>query len=381
MKHLTLDDIKIPKPDFDSSKTPKGEVVSKWLIEWIKYSLEYGIADIGDLIPSKEDLSLFLNVSPATVQNSIRYVKNLGYLISKQSIGTSIADFYSKELNEKDDLYKGTLTECKIKKIILEKGIKLNSQIPNIKELADITQISQNTIRFALLNLETQGFFKKIRLKGNKFSRIYIKEFELTKEEIENGLKDENFTLTHQLIEKIESYIKKTYKQGEKILPNMAFSRMFGVSIKTINDAMKILNNKKIILSRRGKYGTIYLGKNQNLKTQYTSSERKKTASISYEYSWQKALPVIKKHISENYEAGDKIAPIRELAKILNVSPNTVRRALRELFRGGNLISKRGKSGGIFIVEMPEGEQDVYRWLALNPQAVKFDNLEGKNNE
>ncbi len=375
MKHLTLNDIKIAKPDFHISKTPKGQIVTSWLIKWIEHSLECGIADIGDFIPSKEELASFLNVSTATIQNSIRQVKNLGYFNSKQSIGTCIADFYSKDIKQQDELYHGTLAECKIKKIVLDKKIKLNSPLPSIKELSNITDISQNTIRFSLVNLANKGHLKKISQRGNKFSWIYIKEFELTKEEITNGINDENFTLTHQLIDKIQKYIEKTYKTGEKILPNIAFSRMFDVSIKTINDAMKILNAKKIILSRRGRYGTIYLGNNKNTKTDFTSSERRKnTIPQSYVYSWQKTLSHLKKYIIQNYEIGDKIAPIRELATILNVSPNTIRRALADMFDNNYLISKRGKTGGIFITEMPQEETETYRWLAINPDVVNFNN-------
>ena len=374
MKHLTLDDIRIAKPDFHTSKLPKGQTVTSWLIDWIKHSLECGIADIGDFIQSKEDLASFLNVSTATVQNSIRQVKNLGYFCSKQSIGTYIADFYSKDIKQQDDLYHGTLTECKIKKLVLDEGIKLNSPLPSIKRISEITEISQNTIRFSLLNLVNKGYIKKVSQRGNKFSWIYIKEFELTKEEIMNGINDEDFTLTHQLVDKIQKYIEKTYKAGEKILPNMAFSRMFDVSIKTVNDAMKILNAKKIILSRRGRYGTIYLGNNRNTKTDYISSERKKnTIPQNYIYSWQKALGHLKKYITENYKIGDKIAPIRELAAILNVSPNTIRRALEDMFENNYLISKRGKTGGIFITEMPQ-ETEAYRWLAINPDVINFKN-------
>ena len=375
MKHLTLDDIKIEKPDFTSSKTPKGQIITAWLIRWIKDSLERGIADFGDFIPTKENLALFLDVSPATIQNSIRELKNLGYFISKQSIGTCIADFYSKDLNQQDELCKNTITECKIKKIVIDEKIPIDCPIPSIKNLSFLTDISQNTIRFALNNLAQQGYLEKIHQKGNKFSWIYKKEFKLTKEELTNGIEDEDFTLTHQLIEKIQNYIEKTYKQGEKILPNQAFSRMFDVSIKTMNDAMKTLNARKIVLSRRGKYGTIYLGNPQENKTSFISSERKKlNASQNYSYAWQKTLTHLKKYIVENYEIGDKIAPIRELAKILDVSPNTIRRALKDLFQNGNLVAQRGKLGGIFIMEMPEEEQDAYRWLALNPEAIIFDN-------
>ncbi len=372
MKHLTLNDIKIPKPNFGVSKTPKGQVVSAWLVDWIKHSLEYGIADIGDFIPTKEELAGFLGVSSATMQNSIRQVKDLGYFTSKQSLGTCIADFYSKDIKSQDELYHGSIAECKIKKIVLDEKIKLNEPIISISELSKRTDISQNTIRFTLVKLAQKGYLEKIHLKGNKYSWIYKKEFELSKEELLNGIEDEDFTLTHQLVDKIQKYIEKTYKQGDKILPNLAFSTMFDVSIKTVNDAMKILNARKIILSRRGRYGTIYLGENKPSKTSFLSSERRKITSQKYIYSWQKALGHLKKYIIENYEVGDKIAPIRELAVILNVSPNTIRRALATLFQSGHLVSQRGKLGGIFIMDMPEPDEDTYRWLAINPEVVSL---------
>ncbi len=375
MKHLTLDDIKIPKPDFNTSNLPKGQIVTNWLIDWIKHSLEIGVADYGDFIPTKEVLASYLNVSCATIQNSIRQVKNLGYFCSKQSIGTYITDFYSKDIKSQDELCHGSIAECKIKKIVLDGKFKLNEPILSINDFAKRTAISQNTIRFALVNLSRMGYLEKKHLKGNKYTWIYKKEFSLTQEELLNGIQDEDFTLTHQLVKKIQAYIEKTYKQGDKILPNLAFSRMFDVSIKTVNDAMKILNAKKIILSRRGRYGTVYLGKTQNEKKDFVSSERKKFNSVqNYTYSWQKALGHLKKYIIENYETGDKIAPIRELASILNVSPNTIRRALKSLFLSGHLISQRGKSGGIFITDMPERDEDKYRWLALNPDVINFNN-------
>lgn len=370
MKHLTLSDIKIEKPDFSTLKENKSDVIVKWLIDWIKHSLEYGIADIGDFIPSKEDLASFLNVSTATIQNSIREVKNLGYFASKQSLGTYIVDFYSKDIKQ-DELYQGNMAQCLIKKIIIEENIEINSPILSIKEFSARTDISQNTIRFALNNLALKGFLEKVKGKGNKYHWIYKKQLKLSEEESLSGVEFSDFTLTNQLVQKIKKHLLKTYKTGEKILPNQAFARMFDVSIKTINDAMKVLNSKKIIHSRRGRYGTIFLGE-QNLKTTFISSERKKLNS-TFNYSWQKALSHLKKHIIENYEVGDKIDSIRQLALILNISPNTVRRALKEFFDNGYLISKRGKSGGIFIIDMPEKDEESYRWLVLNPDVVDFN--------
>lgn len=378
MKRLTLDDIKIPKPDFNASKKNKGQIITEWLMAWIKHSLEFGIADFGDIIPTKEILADFLNVSPATIQNSIRKIKNLGYFISKQAIGTSIADPNSKDIAFDDDILKESLVEFKIKKIIKEENIKLNSPIMSIKELSKKIDVSQNTIRFTLSDLAQKGYFKRKELIGNKYSWIYIKEFNYPKDELYDELKDQDFTLRKKIIKKIQNYIEKTYKPGEKILPNKALSSMFEVSIKTVNDAMKVLNAKKIILSRRGRYGTIFLGKKENqkhLKSDFLSSERKKlNQNQNYNYSWQKTLGYLKKYIIENYEAGDKIDSIRKLASILNVSPNTVRRALADLFESGHLVSRRGKFGGIFILELPEQDEDKYRWLALNPDAINIKN-------
>lgn len=369
MRYLTLDDIKIAKPDFENSNMPKGQIITNWLIEWVKHSLECGIADFGDIIPKKEELAKFLNVSPATIQNSIRSVKNLGFFVSKQSIGTSINDINNNDIKNIDELKRGGLIQTKIKRIILSENISLNCQIPSIKELSDRTEISKNTIRFVLNDFERLGYLQKKKLKGNKHIWIYIKEFLLTQEEKTIEIEDDDYTLTKQLVIKIKNYIEKTYKQGEKILPNQAFSNMFDVSIKTVNDAMKILNNKKIILSRRGRYGTIYLG--QNEKKEFISLERKKAPLNKYGYYWQKALHHLKKHIVENYKAGDKIESIRKLASLLNVSPNTIRRALENLTQDGYLISKRGKTGGIFIVELPQFDKETYRWLALNIDAIK----------
>jgi DNA-binding transcriptional regulator YhcF (GntR family) len=80
MKHIAIEDIKIPKPNFAVSKESKGQLISSWLINLIKHLLECGIADVGDFLPSKDEFAKFLDVSPATMQISIRQVKNLGYL-------------------------------------------------------------------------------------------------------------------------------------------------------------------------------------------------------------------------------------------------------------------------------------------------------------
>lgn len=50
-----------------------------------------------------------------------------------------------------------------------------------------------------------------------------------------------------------------------------------------------------------------------------------------------------------DWKAGEKILPVRDLAKIYEVNPNTVQRALQELEREGLCLSKR--TAGRFVTE------------------------------
>ena len=58
----------------------------------------------------------------------------------------------------------------------------------------------------------------------------------------------------------------------------------------------------------------------------------------------------IKREIAKgNLKAGEKLPSVRDLAKEIEVNPNTVARAYLELEREGVLVSKRGQ--GTFITE------------------------------
>ncbi len=53
--------------------------------------------------------------------------------------------------------------------------------------------------------------------------------------------------------------------------------------------------------------------------------------------------------ISGEYKPGDKLPPVRELAVLAAVNPNTMQRALQELEKSGLLFTKR--TSGRFITE------------------------------
>ena len=74
----------------------------------------------------------------------------------------------------------------------------------------------------------------------------------------------------------------------------------------------------------------------------------------------------IKKYIFKNCEIGDKTLTVQEFAEKLNVSTNTVRRAIKELINQGFLHIQRGRFGGIYVTDFPEDVPKTYKWLALN---------------
>ena len=79
--------------------------------------------------------------------------------------------------------------------------------------------------------------------------------------------------------------------------------------------------------------------------------------------------------IAENYEIGAKLPSIMELSQELNLSPNTIRKAFHNLAKEGYLAFSRGRYGGTFVIDIPENEEEAFKWLAVNPQYAEiYDN-------
>ncbi len=75
--------------------------------------------------------------------------------------------------------------------------------------------------------------------------------------------------------------------------------------------------------------------------------------------------------IAENYEIGSKLPSIIELSKNLDLSPNTIRKALNNLADEGYLRFVRGRYGGTFVIDIPESSAQSFKWLAVNPKYVE----------
>src|SRR2546430_6047140 len=68
---------------------------------------------------------------------------------------------------------------------------------------------------------------------------------------------------------------------------------------------------------------------------------------------WKQIEETIRRVISSRQlRSGDPVPSVRQLARTLSVTPNTVERAYQRLITAGVLVSRRG--GGPFVAEMPE---------------------------
>lgn len=352
----------------------KDRIILKWLISWVEDGLKNNIFNIGDLIPPKKEFAKYHNVSTGTVQNAIRYAEDLGYFKSRQCIGTMIADKNEPDLDEKA-VSKKDAAVVQIKKYIIENKLQKGDILPAARTLANEIDTSQNTVRLALEVLIKEKIIATNCPNTNKPSKILNIDYKDIV--IEKTSLSREGTLSKKLYTKIKQYIVENYNINDKIMPNEDFAKLFNVSVRTINDAMKKLNKEKIILSLRGRYGTRYINEPDKLLKQKEGGEKSKFMSApksavsniknSYLYSWQRVLDQIKKYMITHHEAGDKLPSMKDLAVTLNVSSNTVRRAVNELVEQGILFCQRGKHGGIYIVEIP-AKEDAFTWLALNPK-------------
>ena len=341
----------------DLKNTNKTEAVSKWLINFIETGLKDGSIKHDYLLPSKADIAYALGVSIGTVQNAIRYVEDLGYLESKQCIGTII-----KNRNNANNVRKLTskreMAFEMIKKHIVENKYKIGSILPSIRTLAKLTNVSLNTIRLALNTITTSGIAQY-----NDKHELKLKTLDFTYDEKSQQ------TLVLKIKEDLKNYIKDELNIGDKIAPHEELAKKFDVSIKTIHDAVKALCEDGILISRRGRYGTSVKRKPSDADiTVKPELSIFASAEETAFYFYEKTQNKIKQMIIDNYEIGSKLPSIREMSEILDISPNIVRKALNNLANDGCLKFSRGRYGGTFVIDIPESDEVPYKWIAINTE-------------
>lgn len=322
----------------------KVEKIYFWLKKWIELSLEHRKIKPKDLLPTKADLACHIGVSQGTIQNVFRKLEDDGYVESKQRIGTFIKDFNKPQSFTKHTSKRDLAIEI-IKKYILENNYQIGDKLISSRKIAEQTCLSNTTIQLAIINLTQLEILEK------KNKNFFIK----------NTNFDVNIIKTKTLVEKVvnqlKTYIETELIPGCRIPSNDFLSKKYNVSIKTINNALKILAKEGIVHIKRGKYGTIALGSQANI-------------NIDELYLYEKIEQKLKLYISKHHNIGDKLPSIKNFAKELNTSEKTVKKALNNLAEEGYIMFMRGRYGGTFVTDIPQSTNEAYKWLALSTEYI-----------
>ena len=359
-------------PDLKNTDEAKSIVIGKWLSGWIEQALSEGKIKVNNILPSKSEFAYLLGVSIGTVQNAVRYIEDLGYVESKQCIGTLVKDYRNKTVTIRKLTSKRDLAVEAIKRYILTDGFKIGSKLPSSRTIATITGFGANTTRLALEYLAAVNIVTQ-RYSNAKDSAWIVNTLDFS---VDNQVRYNAETLVDMLVKDIESYISANLKIGDRMPSHFELSQKLKASVKSVHDALKILNDKGILLSRRGRYGTSVVKLPNMPVVQKPETSIFAPAKDTAFYHYEKTQNYIKRMIANDYEIGDKLPSILELSKSLDLSPNTIRKAFQNLAKEGYLVFSRGRYGGTFVIDIPEIESQTFKWLAVNPQYAKeYQNL------
>ena len=374
LKQRKIDINELPSeiPDFTSSFEPKDSIIKKWIINWILSAVSRNMIKENDILPKKSEISEYLGVSVGTVQNAIRYVEDEGFLKSKQKLGTMISNFSNPINNSLKSTSKREKAILAIKKAIIQKDYKVGKPIPSTRKMSDFLGISQNTTRLAYEHLCTIGILESRQMRGND-SNWYLKQIpSISSKDIKQIETMSADTLVYKLTKDLKIYLAKEFKIGDKIPSHEELATKLNVSVKTIHDCIKQLNKESIVISRRGRYGSI-LAQNplspvfEPLKENSIFAKAEDAAF----YSYQKIENQIINLINSKYNSGEKLPSMVELSKKYDVSTNTIRKALISLEQDGYVTFGRGRFGGTFVIEKPDtSEKQSYQWLSINPDYI-----------
>ena len=366
---IDISSIDIELPDLKNITESKSVVIAKWIADWIAKDLKSGRIKVNNILPSKAEFAYLLGVSIGTVQNSFRYIEDLGYVESKQCIGTLVKDYKNNSSTLRKLTSKRELAIEEIKRYILTGGFSVGSQLPSSRTIATIIGYSSNTTRLALEYLATKGIllhkFKNSKECGWILTSL---DFEIRASQVRKSSE----TLVDMVVKDLEAYISKNLRVGDRMPAHSILAKGLKASVKTVHDALKVLIDKGILLARRGRYGTSVIKMpNGESVSQKPETSIFASAQETAFYHYEKTQNYIKRMIAENYEIGDKLPSIKELSASLDLSPNTIRKAFHNLSREGYLVFSRGRYGGTFVIDIPEVESQTFKWLAVNQQYAK----------
>jgi DNA-binding GntR family transcriptional regulator len=370
---VRIDVSHLPKeiPDFQAPGVTKDSLIAQWLKDWITYSLKSGKLTENHLLPRKGDIAQYLGVSVGTVQNAIRFVEDEGYVESKQRIGTLIRDVEASGVRMRKQTSKRDQAVLAIKQLIVDKAFQPGDSLPSAREVAKMIGSAPNTTRLALEFLASQEILESRGTRGNKanwgLKSVPVLDHEASICAIESE------TLIDQLERDLKKLIAERYEINEKLPSHLDLADTFKVSIKTVHDAMKRLSDQGIVRSKRGRYGT-YIVRKPDASKFFSPVENNifLPAQDASFYNYEKVERHLKMLIQQQYKVGDKLPSMGKLSEELDVSSNTIRKALQNLSKESVVTFARGRYGGTFVTQMPEVEDaKSFTWVSINPETIK----------
>ena len=331
---------------------------------WIKENFNKSI-HANDLMPSKQLMSDLLDISTGTIQNVYRQLENKGLVYSKQCVGTLIADLDNKDVVLRKSSSKRELAIELIKTFIVKNKFKVGERLPSVRAISQYINVPINTTGSAMETLVLEGIVQKTAnkdqcwiLKNNKF------EVKL----------DEKLSLIKKVAEDLKRYITLKLKIGDKMPTHSKLAEMTKVSVKTIHSALEILIKEGVLLAKRGRYGTcvVKIPNNSDLQPAIETSIFAKS-QFTARYHYNRIQDAIKNMIIEKYSVHSKLPSIMEMANLMDVSPNTIRKAFDNLAKDGYLEFSRGRYGGTYVKAMPKyPDSKPFEWVAVNPKYVQY---------
>lgn len=364
----------LPKevPDFQAPGATKDTLIADWLKAWITESLQAGAITENHLLPKKGDIATYLGVSVGTVQNAIRYIEDDGHVESKQRIGTLIRNAANasghrmrKQTSKRDQAV------VAIKQLIVEQGFQPGQLLPSAREIAKLIHSAPNTTRLALEYLSSTGVLKALGNRGNK-ANWSLREIPQLEHSTTPSIESE--TLIDQLERDLKQLVAESFAIGDKLPSHLELSDIFKVSIKTVHDAMKRLSDQGIIRSKRGRYGTYVVRKPDASKLLPIDTNIFVPAEEISFYNYEKVEQHLKIMIAQHYKVGDKLPAMGTLSKELDVSSNTIRKALQNLAKDKMVSFSRGRYGGTYVTRIPEiqdADNKAFTWVSINPDTMK----------
>ncbi|MBK8190177.1 MAG: GntR family transcriptional regulator [Vampirovibrionales bacterium] len=369
LERITIGQLPKELPDFKQSGRTKDSLVTEYLIAFIESALADGRITENHLLPRKEDLARFLGVSVGTVQNAIRIVEDMGYVESKQRIGTVVRRADANGARMRKQTSKRDQAVIAVKKFILDRRLKLGDALPSARDISEEIGSAPNTTRLALEFLTNEGILHSRGTRGNKANWELQQLPALGDDVVASAIESE--TLIDQLERDLKAMIAEEFGVNEKLPSHLYLSERFKVSIKTVHDAMRRLCDQGIIHSKRGRYGTFVLRKPETAFIESPESIFVPVDDPAF-YNYEKVERHLKQLIQTQYKTGDKLPAMGQLAKDLDVSSNTIRKALQNLSRQSIVTFSRGRYGGTFVTDVPkETDGKPFTWVAINPQTIK----------